>query len=65
MKIKVLEVDDWVAVYLNGEILTENHRVSAQELLELLAEWGLVEYESEWIDDDVLEEWGYSFPRTV
>ena len=36
MKVHILDFDDWVALYLNGEKKLEGHSLHLQDVLELL-----------------------------
>ena len=47
MKVHVLDFDDWVALYLNGEKKLEGHSLQLQDVLELLG----VDCEYEFVEE--------------
>lgn len=65
MKFIVLQSDDWQAVYLNGQLITQDHRISAIQLLRNLdgyrIEEGRLELEVHTADPAILEDSG-EFP---
>ncbi len=56
---------DWQGVYIDGILTKEDHRISGEDLLQIICSNGkkvtvakIVE-----VDDDFLEEWGSTFPE--
>ena len=44
--------DDWARVYLNGEVVVENHSIRAIDLLGELKDMGLIELEETEVEED-------------
>jgi hypothetical protein len=56
MKITFVDGDDWEALYIDGECVTQGHRIEARELAEILSkrfgfEWDSGEADQEWLED--------------
>lgn len=51
--------DDWVAMYVNGRKVRENHSLSEHEILEALG----ISFDQRWLDDEWVEEHG--MPESV
>lgn len=50
--ITIAQADDWIGVYINGELQAEGHSISTVELLEVLGvEHEQVSVDQEWIED--------------
>lgn len=49
--------DDWEGLYINGKLHHENHRITAKQLVAILANNG-VKIEGLRIDDDYMEDLG-------
>ena len=48
--------DDWEGMYINGELVTENHNIDGRDVIEILAKRGLisgsvVEVDMDWLDE--------------
>lgn len=64
--IKILRCDDWIALYIDGENVLENHSLSASELAEVLAERGVItSFEEEWVSNEQVEKWNFTFPDRI
>lgn len=46
-KIKIIELDDWIQIYINGVIRYQNHSISGTKMLDLLG----IKYDYEYIED--------------
>jgi len=63
-RVFLAEAENWQAVYIDGELLYQDHRVDLETVVEALGH----EFESRWFDDEdfkgassfpyTLEEWG-------
>lgn len=69
MRVVILEVDDWTALYINGEKVEENHSLNVTFVLEHIAERfgdipGTFKFESYFAepDQDVIDEGGVYYP---
>lgn len=47
-KIHIKEQDDWIEIYIDGELKYENHSIRWEKLLDLLD----IEYTSEYIEGE-------------
>lgn len=54
-KYTLVNGDDWQGLYKDGQIVAQNHSLSAYEILELVG----VEFKSEWVNLDWLENIGH------
>ncbi len=54
---------DWEGIYIDGVMKRENHRLSANLVLFLLAELGVIEFEDYECDADWLDQAGASLPE--
>ena len=45
MKIKILEWDDWIKIYIDGKLHIDDHTVSVHEILEILSKIFIFEFE--------------------
>lgn len=59
------ESGDWEGIYLDGQLLVENHSVDAQDLLDALQEKSLCEVTSEEKDEQFFEDNDYTCPPTL
>ena len=59
-KIHLVSGDDWEGLYINGNLVTEGHQITNEELLEILG----VDFNTSLADIDWLEERG-SFPEKL
>lgn len=57
--IRVSNDDDWVALYIEGEAVQQNHSLDVGAVLEELSERGLIDYESYIVDNDWLLDQGW------
>jgi len=48
MTIHIKEYDDWIQIYINGELKYENHSIHTHKLLDLLG----IKYTYEYIEGD-------------
>ena len=46
-KIDFVSVDDWTALYFDGKMVTQDHSLDPEHVLELLG----IKFESHWLDD--------------
>lgn len=56
--IRFVILDDWVAVYVDGNMKAQGHDLSARKILEILD----IEYEKLYLETENLEEFGYTLP---
>ena len=60
MKIQLLKTDDWMGVYVDGELKHEGHSIADDSLLKLAG----VETEVKWVMDETpWDEWGGRCPE--
>ncbi len=57
--IRVSNDDDWEALYIDGDASQQNHSLDVDALLEALASYGVIEYESYIVDQDWLYDQGW------
>lgn len=57
--VRVSNDDDWVGLYIDGEMVDQNHSLRDNDVLEALEERGVIEYESFIVDSDWLYDQGY------
>lgn len=52
--IRLIKTDDWEAIVINNILMGEGHRFSTKEVLEMLEEYGIIEYifEDHYDDED-------------
>lgn len=61
MKVVIVDADDWKALYVDGKLVTQDHRIDNKVILKALGiELETVEPDAEWFQFSV----GYHFPDT-
>lgn len=58
-QVTLVRVDDWEALYVDGEVQLQNHSIDANQVLDILAEHMLINHESFWVDGDWVESQGW------
>lgn len=53
---------DWVGLYVNGNLVAENHNLDEAELLRELSKHLSFEFEDVWSNDEELDRYGNSCP---
>jgi hypothetical protein len=51
-KVTLLQVDDWMGLYIDGVLMDENHNLSERGVLEILARELNFPFEHIWDEDD-------------
>lgn len=59
-----VDVGDWEAIYINEELVVENHSISIHDMFKIISEFQHFEkdIESYEISEEDIEELGFSFP---
>lgn len=59
-KVQLLRTDDWIGIYIRGELCYEGHSIAPDRLLELAGH----PVEVKWIEDNAQwDEWGGHCPK--
>jgi hypothetical protein len=60
----IVSTDDWEGIYLDGELIYEDHRIHNYVWIELIKEHGAFskEVENYWVDEDYMCDFG-NFPN--
>ena len=61
MDVKILSVDDWEGLYINGKLEMENHRINVDDVMCILCTKFDIKYETREVDCDYIEDRG-DFP---
>ena len=56
-KVSIYKVDDWQALYIDGELIYENHKISPEEVLQKLG----ITYKVKFVDTFDVDE--HEFPK--
>jgi hypothetical protein len=59
LQVRMLRVDNWEGLYINGELKLEGHSLSVRDVIELFTN----DLDTIWSGDD-LERFGYRCPRS-
>lgn len=52
MKVTIVDSDDWKALYIDGKLVTQDHRIENKDILKALGvDFEIVEPDSEWFED--------------
>lgn len=62
MKLKNISLDDWEGWYLDGKLIQQGHSTDANDLLEKILGESI---DSEYIENDDLDEFGNSLPDSL
>ncbi len=66
LNVKILEIDDWMALYINGKLIDQNHSMSetavARAIMDQVPD-GTYEYRE--VEDEEFEKWGNTFPDSL
>jgi len=49
-KIKIREYDDWIKIWINGELVIQNHTVETYDIAKRLCDLAGFDLDYEWVD---------------
>ncbi len=63
-KMIIAESDGWIGIYVNGDLITEDHSIQPHEAVDIAIEYDVTEVEREYVNQDWMDDLG-AFPRNI
>lgn len=57
--VRICRVSDWEAMYVNGHMVLQNHKLELSDVMMCLKNVGNITFTSEWCDEKVIEQHGF------
>lgn len=65
IKLLTNELGDWEGLYIDDELVIENHSISLEEAMLILKNKLPISYKNIEVPEEQLEDWGYAYPDEV